>query len=187
MLPVRSQDHARYEGGNQGSTDSTGLTFTSNGNGTCTLSSIGACKDICVVIPATSPSGEKVTAIGSQAFYNCTTITVVQIPASVTSIGHLAFGGCTNLVYITVSTGNYSYKDIGGVLYTADAKTLVHYPAGSGASSVSIPANNDTEINARSWADGVIDLAARSEAELDERRRKLRLKIKLKEASRNEN
>ena len=35
------------------------------------------------------------------------------------------------------------------------------------------------EINARSWADGVIDLAARSEAELDERRRRLRLKIQI--------
>ena len=129
------------QGGNQGSTDSTGLTFTSNGNGTCTLSSIGSCRDICVVVPATSPSGDKVTAIGSQAFYNCTSITVVQIPASVTSIGHLAFGGCTGLVYITVSAGNDSYKDIGGVLYTSDAKTLVHYPAASGSSSVNIPAS----------------------------------------------
>ena len=46
-------------------------------------------------------------------------------------------------------------------------------------SAVSIPANDNTEINARSWADGVISLAARSEAELDDRRRRLRLKIKL--------
>lgn len=46
-------------------------------------------------------------------------------------------------------------------------------------SGVSIPANNNTEINARSWADGVIDLAARSEAALDDRRRRLRLKTKL--------
>lgn len=126
--------------GNNNSTDSTGLTFTSNGNGTCTLTGLGACKDICVVIPATSPSGDKVTAIASQAFYNCASITVVQIPASVSSIGHLAFGGCTGLVYITVSTNNASYKDIGGVLYTSDGKTLIHYPAASGASSVSIPA-----------------------------------------------
>ena len=137
----QNPDNTGNQGSNQGSTDSTGLTFTSNGNGTCTLSSVGACKDICVVIPSTSPAGEKVTAIGAQAFYNCTTITVVQIPASVTQIGHLAFGGCTNLVYITVSTGNYSYKDIGGVLYTVDAKTLVHYPAGSASSSVNIPAS----------------------------------------------
>ena len=128
-------------GNNGSSTDSTGLTFTSNGNGTCTLTGLGACRDICVVIPATSPTGDRVTAIGAQAFYNCTSITVVQIPASVTSIGHLAFGGCTGLVYITVSTQNSAYKDIGGVLYTADGKTLVHYPAASGSSSVNVPAS----------------------------------------------
>ena len=139
--PGNVGNQGNNQGGNQGSTDSTGLTFTSNGNGTCTLTGVGACKDICVVVPATSPAGDKVTAIGAQAFYNCTSITVVQIPASVTQIGHLAFGGCTGLVYITVSTGNYSYKDIGGVLYTADGKTLVHYPAGSASSSVSIPAS----------------------------------------------
>lgn len=45
-------------------------------------------------------------------------------------------------------------------------------------SAVSIPANDNTEINARSWVDGVIDAAARSEAELEERRRRLRLAIK---------
>ena len=44
-------------------------------------------------------------------------------------------------------------------------------------SAVSIPANKDTEINARAWVDGEIAQAARSEAELDERRRKLRLYI----------
>lgn len=46
-------------------------------------------------------------------------------------------------------------------------------------SAVSIPANNNTEINARGWCDGVIAAAARSEAELDERRRRLRLRLKI--------
>ena len=46
-------------------------------------------------------------------------------------------------------------------------------------SAVSIPANDNTEINARDFVHGVMDEIARSEAELDERRRKLRLKIKL--------
>lgn len=57
--------------------------------------------------------------------------------------------------------------------------TIVHtrIPKIYDVSAVSIPANNDTEINARAWADGVIAQAARSEAELDERRRRLRLKI----------
>jgi HK97 family phage prohead protease len=45
--------------------------------------------------------------------------------------------------------------------------------------AVSIPANDNTEINARAWVDGEIAQAARSEAELEERRRKLRLKIKI--------
>lgn len=54
-------------------------------------------------------------------------------------------------------------------------------------SAVSIPANGNTEINARAWVDGVIAQAARSEAELEERRRKLRLKIKLQEDLNNEN
>ena len=57
-------------------------------------------------------------------------------------------------------------------------RTIVHTAVKKifDVSGVSIPANQNTEINARSWADGVIDLAARSEAELENRRRKLRLK-----------
>lgn len=61
--------------------------------------------------------------------------------------------------------------------------TIVHtkIPKIYDVSAVSIPANQDTEINARSWADGVISLAARSEAELEEKRRRLRTKIKIME------
>ena len=46
-------------------------------------------------------------------------------------------------------------------------------------SAVSIPANNDTEINARSWADGVISLKARRDAELENKRKKLEIKLKI--------
>jgi HK97 family phage prohead protease len=72
---------------------------------------------------------------------------------------------------------------LGEYHYEEDTRTIVHTHVKKifDVSAVSIPANNNTEINARSWADGVIDLAARSEAELDERRRRLRLKIKLQE------
>ena len=73
--------------------------------------------------------------------------------------------------------------------YDLDKHMLVHHSVKKifDVSAVSIPANQNTEINARSWADGVIDLAARSEAELDERRRKLRLKLNLQEEFHNEN
>ena len=79
-------------------------------------------------------------------------------------------------------TGNYYYDK--------DTRTIVHLTVKKiyDVSAVSIPANDNTEINARSWVDGVIDQAARSEAELEERRRKLRLKIKTKQGgSINEN
>ena len=70
---------------------------------------------------------------------------------------------------------------IGECVYDTDTRTLVHKKVKKifDVSGVSIPANQNTEINARSWADGVIDLAARSEAELEERRRRLRLKTQI--------
>ena len=78
---------------------------------------------------------------------------------------------------------------LGDYYYDQDSRTIVHKTVKKifDVSAVSIPANNNTEINARSWADGVIDLAARSEAELDDRRRRLRLKIQLQEEFSHEN
>jgi HK97 family phage prohead protease len=60
-------------------------------------------------------------------------------------------------------------------------RTIVHteIPKIYDVSVVSIPANDNTEINARDFVHGVMDEIARSEAELDERRRKLRVKINI--------
>lgn len=57
--------------------------------------------------------------------------------------------------------------------------TIVHteIPKIYDVAPVSIPANDNTEINARDFVHGVMDEIARREAELDERRRKLRAKI----------
>ena len=57
-------------------------------------------------------------------------------------------------------------------------RTIVHteIPKIYDVSAVSIPANDNTEINARDFVHGVMDEIARSEAELEERRRKLRTK-----------
>lgn len=57
-------------------------------------------------------------------------------------------------------------------------RTIVHteIPKIYDVSAVSIPANDDTEINARDFVHGVMDEIARSEAELDDRRRRLRTK-----------
>lgn len=62
---------------------------------------------------------------------------------------------------------------------TEHSRTIVHteIPKIYDVSAVSIPANDNTEINARDFVHGVMDEIARSEAELDNRRRKLRTKI----------
>ena len=69
----------------------------------------------------------------------------------------------------------------GNFYYDKDTRTIVHLTVKKiyDVSAVSIPANDNTEINARAWVDGEIDRATRSEAELDERRRKLRAKINI--------
>lgn len=78
---------------------------------------------------------------------------------------------------------------IGECEYDTQNRVLIHRRVKKifDVSAVSIPANQNTEINARSWADGVIGEATRREVELDDRRRRLRLKIKLQEESINEN
>ena len=60
-------------------------------------------------------------------------------------------------------------------------RTIVHteIPKIYDVSAVSIPANDNTEINARDFVHGVMDEIARSEAELEERRRKLRTHINI--------
>jgi HK97 family phage prohead protease len=78
---------------------------------------------------------------------------------------------------------------LGNYYFDKDTRTIVHLTVKKiyDVSAVSIPANDNTEINARAWVDGEIAEAARRDAELDDRRRRLRLKIKLQEEVKNEN
>ena len=70
---------------------------------------------------------------------------------------------------------------LGDYEYDPETRTFTHYTVTKiyDVSAVSIPANNDTEINARSWADGVISLRARRDAELENTKTKMKLKIKI--------
>ncbi|MDC0067053.1 leucine-rich repeat domain-containing protein [Verrucomicrobia bacterium] len=48
---------------------------------------------------------DSVTSIGQSAFWYCTSLTSITIPNSVTSIGAAAFGHCTSLTNITIPDG----------------------------------------------------------------------------------
>ena len=73
---------------------SEGLKFTSNGDGTCTLAGIGSCTDTSLIIPTTSPAGDKVTSIAAEAFTGARIVTAI-LPESITSVGADAFKDCT--------------------------------------------------------------------------------------------
>lgn len=70
---------------------------------------------------------------------------------------------------------------IGDYDFNPKTRTFTHHTVKKiyDVSAVSIPANNDTEINARTWADGVISLRARRDAELDLLKSKIKTKIKI--------
>ena len=46
---------------------------------------------------------KEVTSIGAYAFYNCTTLSIINIPEGVTSIGYGAFNNCTELFGVNMS------------------------------------------------------------------------------------
>ena len=85
---------------------SKGLEFVSNGDGTCYVAGIGTCTDTDIVIPPTSPDGDKVTSIGKEAFRGCDRLTSIKIPSSVTSIGESAFHSCKSLKSVTFAEGS---------------------------------------------------------------------------------
>lgn len=97
------------------------LEFKSNGDGSCYVNGIGNYKDSNVIIPAVSPDGDSVTAIGSYAFYNCSNIESVVIPNGVVSIGDSAFYGCSNLAIVNIPDG---VKEIGSyAFYNSNIKS----------------------------------------------------------------
>lgn len=121
------------------------LEFTSNGDGTCSLSGIGTCGDSKVYIPPISPEGDRVTSIGERVFRNRQDLTSITIPGSVTDIAHDAFFDCTNLTAITVNISNQNYCTVDGVLYNKSMTSLICYPARRPGTGYVIP-NSVTTI-----------------------------------------
>ncbi len=89
-------------------------------NGVLIISGTGEMKDYMTSYPAPWYSyrtsvqyvviGNGVTSIGSNAFYNCDSLTSVTIPNSVTSIGISAFSGCHSLLSLTIPNSVTSIK-----------------------------------------------------------------------------
>ena len=97
----------------------------------------------------TFAEGSKLTTIGKCAFSSNPNLKKITLPATVTSIGAEAFAKNRTMTDIFVAAGNTAYKDIDGVLYTADGKTLICYPAGRTATEYAVPDSVTTiETNA---------------------------------------
>ena len=101
------------------------LEFTSNGDGTCSISGIGNCTAFALVIPAVSPDGDIVTSIGDFVFDCYESLESVTIPDSVTSIGIGVFSHCTSLTSITVAEENPIYHSAGNCIIETASKTLI--------------------------------------------------------------
>ena len=92
------------------------LEFTLNSDGkSYSVTGIGTYKERKLDIPATY-NGKPVTAIGGNAFENCTLLTDVSIPNSIVTIDSYAFIGCTSLERFTIDTGS-QLKSIGSYAF----------------------------------------------------------------------
>lgn len=110
-------------------TYSTGLSFRSNGDGTCAVSGVGSCTAACIIIPPKSPSGDTVTEILPYAFAD-SVVGAIELPGTITTLSAASFAKCTRLGYIRIASANAAFLEQDGVLYSADGKTLIYCPAG---------------------------------------------------------
>lgn len=83
-------------------------------------------------------------AISQDAFYECTSVTDIEIPASVTGIMPGAFRKCSSLEKINVASGNNSFSSVDGVLYSKDKAELICCPVANTQSVVTV--ENNTKV-----------------------------------------
>ncbi len=88
-----------------------------------------------VVIP------EGIKYIGNRAFAGCDKVTEIHLPASVKGVGEAAFWGMKSLKKITISSKNKKFKVVDNVLYSANGKDLVLYPAADPREEFIVPSN----------------------------------------------
>ena len=129
-------------------TESIGLVYTSNGDGTCSVSGIGTCKDTSIVIPATSPAGDRVTYISENAFYGASQITSVIVADSVTGAAASAFKEC-NITMATAPAAILPALKLGklaGLTVTGSGKIPDYALGGASSLSTLIISEGVTEV-----------------------------------------
>ena len=84
---------------------SVGLSFVSNGDGTCSLSGKGECHDEFILVPPVSPKGDTVTAVDAFAFRGDKTMHSIILPEGITKIGEGAFADCPVLTEVKIASG----------------------------------------------------------------------------------
>ena len=83
---------------------------------------------------------EGITEIPYHAFYKCSNLTTVEIPATVTKMGkNDVFEGCRSLEEITVAAGNEHFTAEDGILYNAKKTDVLICPPGK-SGNVTLPA-----------------------------------------------
>ena len=82
---------------------------------------------------------DTVEEIGCCAFQQCKNLQSITLPKGLTTLGNDAFYLCSALQSITVPTGNVNFKSKDGVLFSADEKTLLYYPAGNPRTAYTVP------------------------------------------------
>ena len=86
-----------------------------------------------LVIPTTL-NNKTVVEISDQAFYYCSNLTSVEIPATVTSIGAYAFAGCSQITSLTIPA---AVKSIGeAAFYGCSAMTTLTFAEGSALTEI---------------------------------------------------
>lgn len=73
-----------------------------------------------------------ISSIGAHVFSYCSSLKKVEFPASLTDIEGELFYGCNNLESIFVDFDNSKFLSVNGVLYTKDHKKIVAYPNANG-------------------------------------------------------
>lgn len=82
---------------------------------------------------------EGLETLGASSFYYCTGIKTVAIPSTLTSVGSLAFLGCKSLENFVVSSGNTTFSEVDGVLYSEKETILEIFPMAKNVKEFAIP------------------------------------------------